>query len=77
MHIIDIDLSQLKVGDEIFCGFDKDLLEYNDGDERSLLYSCENEKQIMGLCAYDPMSGIWIIAASNLKNALRKASDIV
>ena len=54
MHIIDIDLSQLKVGDEIFCGFDKDLLEYNDGDERSLLYSCENEKQIMGLCAYDP-----------------------
>ena len=36
MHIIDIDLSQLKVGDEIFCGFDKDLLEYNDGDERSL-----------------------------------------
>lgn len=37
MHIIDIDLSQLKVGDEIFCGFDKDLLEYNDGDERSLL----------------------------------------
>ena len=54
MHIIDIDLSQLKVGDEIFCGFDKDLLEYNDGDERSLLYSCENEEQIMGLCAYDP-----------------------
>ncbi|MGN0645700.1 MAG: hypothetical protein ACI4J9_01925 [Mogibacterium kristiansenii] len=54
MHIIDIDLSQLKVGDEVFCGFDKDLLEYNDGDERSLLYSCENEKQIMGLCAYDP-----------------------
>lgn len=54
MHVIDIDLSQLKPDDKIFCGFDYDILEYNDGDERSILYSCENDKQFLGLCAYEP-----------------------
>ena len=54
MHVIDIDLSQLKTDDEVFCGFDQDILEYNDGDEKSIFYSCENDKQILGFCAYKP-----------------------
>jgi hypothetical protein len=53
-HIIDLDFSDLKQGDFIFCGFDSDVLMANDSDERSVLYSCENEKLILGLCAFEP-----------------------
>lgn len=59
MHVIDIDLSRLKVNDEIFCGFERDIIEYNDGDERSILYTCENNEQILGLCAYEPYEWDW------------------
>lgn len=54
MNIIDIDLSELKQDDIVFCGFNNAILEYNDADERSLLYSCENDSLLLGLCAYDP-----------------------
>lgn len=54
MHVIDIDLSGLKPDDVVFCGFEEEILEYNDGDERSILYSCENGQQILGVCAYEP-----------------------
>lgn len=53
IHVIDIDFSELKIDDTIFCGFENDILEYNDGDENSVLYSCESDKQILGLCAYE------------------------
>lgn len=54
MHVIDIDLSKYKPGDEIFCGFEKNILEYNSSDEHSVLCSCEDEEQILGFCAYEP-----------------------
>lgn len=54
MHLIDIDLSDLKVEDIVFCGFDKNILEYNDSDERIVLHSCESDKQILGLSAFEP-----------------------
>ncbi|MEY8428527.1 hypothetical protein AALA00_12590 [Lachnospiraceae bacterium 46-15] len=54
MHMIDIDLSNTMEGDIVFCGFDENILEYNDSDERSVLYSCESNKQILGLGAFEP-----------------------
>lgn len=57
IDIIDIDLSNFKVEDLIWCGFHEDILEFNDSDERSVLYSCEDEKHILGLCAFEPDDG--------------------
>ena len=54
MHLIDIDMSDLKQEDVVFCGFDKNILEYNDSDERVVLHSCESDKQILGLSAFEP-----------------------
>lgn len=54
MHIIDIDLSSQKEGDTVFCGFARSILEYNDSDEHAVLHSCENDKQILGLGAFEP-----------------------
>ena len=53
LHIINIDLSELKPEDVITCGFEKDILEINSSDERSVIYSCENEKLLLGFCAYE------------------------
>ena len=53
--IIDIDTTDLKVGDIIECGFEDNKMEYNDSDERSVLHTCENEKIILGLCGFDPV----------------------
>ncbi len=54
LHLIDIDLRDLKAGDLVFCGFDNGTLEHNNSDERSVISSCENEELLFGLCAYDP-----------------------
>ncbi len=54
VHIIDIDLSNLKEDDTVFCGFDEHILEYNDSDERIVIHSCENDRQILGLGAFEP-----------------------
>lgn len=54
MKIIDIDMSECKQGDILFCGFDDEILECNDSDERSVIYSCENGTFLLGLCAYEP-----------------------
>lgn len=54
LHLIDIDFSDLKIGDTVFCGFNKSILQYFDGDERSVIHSCEDSEQILGLCAYEP-----------------------
>lgn len=54
MHIIDIDMSELNQEDIVFCGFDNNILEYNDSDERVVMHSCESEKQILGLSAFEP-----------------------
>jgi hypothetical protein len=54
VQIIDIDMSEYKQGDIIFCGFDQELLDFNESDERSVIYSCENSTLLLGVCAYDP-----------------------
>lgn len=54
MHIIEVNLTDMKRDDMIFCGFNSSILEYNDGDERSIIYSCNDEKSILGLCAFEP-----------------------
>lgn len=54
MQIIEVNLTGMKRGDIIFCGFNSNILEYNDGDERSIIYSCNDEKSILGLCAFEP-----------------------
>ena len=47
-------MSDLHSGDVVFCGFEDDILEYNDSDERSVIHSCENNSYLLGLCAYEP-----------------------
>ena len=54
IHIIDLDVSELHTDDEIFCGLEADLLEYNDGDENSILYTYENDELMFGIGAFDP-----------------------
>lgn len=54
VDIIDIDVSQLKIGDTIFCGFDSLTFEYADSDENSEILFCGNEKLRLGFSAYDP-----------------------
>lgn len=54
LHIIDIDTTGLKKNDRITCGFETDTLEFNDGDVRAVLYSCENEELFFEICAYEP-----------------------
>ena len=54
IEIIDIDVSRLHINDIITCGFDTELLEYNDSDERSVIFSRETASLLLGLCAFEP-----------------------
>ena len=54
IDIIDIDVSRLQINDIITCGFDTELLEYNDSDERSVIFSRETASLLLGLCAFEP-----------------------
>ncbi|MEE1410499.1 MAG: hypothetical protein U0J83_00585 [Bulleidia sp.] len=50
---IEIDVRDFQKGDIITCGFDKDILESNDSDERSELLTCENGELMLGFCCFD------------------------
>lgn len=52
--IIDIDVSQLKIDDTIFCGFDSISFDDVDSDENSIVLCGGNETLRLGFCAYDP-----------------------
>lgn len=54
IHLIDIDMSGLRLDDTVFCGFENNILEYNDSDERVVLHSCESDTQILGFSAFEP-----------------------
>lgn len=54
LHIIDIDLSDLKRNDRIVCSMEPDVLEFNSGDENVVFFSCENEKLLFMVCADQP-----------------------
>ena len=59
VHNIYIDMSDLKPGDVVFCGFDSSILHYNDSGERFILHSYESDTQILGLGALDPDVEEW------------------
>lgn len=50
---IEIDVRDFQKGDIITCEFDKDILEFNDSDERSELLTCEDEELMLGFCCFD------------------------
>lgn len=50
---IEIDVRDFQKGDSLTCGFDKDILEFNDFDERSELLTCESEEFMLGFCFFD------------------------
>ena len=52
--IIDIDVSQLKIDDTIFCGIDSLTFEYANSDENSVIHFCGNDELRLGFSAYDP-----------------------
>lgn len=72
LHIIDIDLSELKPEDVITCEFEKDILKINSSDERSVIYSCENEKLLLGFCAYETYEWELVHYCYQLKNCSGK-----
>ena len=51
---IEIDMLRLKPGTKISIGFDSELLEFEDSDEHTTLYTCEDGNTMLGLCAYEP-----------------------
>ncbi len=54
IHMIEVDVSNLHTDDKIFCGLEDDLLEYDDGDENCILYTCENDELMFGIGAFEP-----------------------
>ena len=54
VKLIDIDVSNLKTDDHVFCGLDSPLFHYSDGDERSVVYVCEDDTTMLGICGYEP-----------------------
>lgn len=54
VHIVDIDVTDLHPGDIVSCEFSDGSFEFNDSDERSILYSYENERVYLGFCVFDP-----------------------
>lgn len=54
IYSINIDVSKLKVGNEIRCGIDSIKLEFNDGDEMCEMLSIENKNLILGFCGIEP-----------------------
>ena len=54
VQIIDIDMSSLKKGDIITCGFDEPRLSHCGSDERQVTFTCENKDLVLGFCAFDP-----------------------
>lgn len=70
IKIIDIDASGLRQGDFIFCGFDQCILSADDSDERSVIFSCEDENRLLGFCAFDPEeddTGCYVLYSVNGK----------
>lgn len=53
-YLVQIDLSELNIGDKIICEVENKKLEYNDGDERCNLLSVENKDIILGINGYEP-----------------------
>lgn len=54
VNTIDFDISNLKIGDIITCGFEKGNLKYGGDDDDLVVYVCENRKEILGICAHKP-----------------------
>lgn len=54
INIIDFEISKLKIDDVITVGFDNSKLKYNGNDDNLVVYTCENRKSILGICAYIP-----------------------
>ena len=54
VQIIDIDMSSLKKGDVITCGFDEPKLSFCGSDERQVTFICEDKALVLGFCAFDP-----------------------
>lgn len=57
MYMIDIDTENMKVGDRVFCGFEKKIMERNGTDEKAIFITTENETLLLGVCGYD--TEIW------------------
>lgn len=54
IYFIDIDTNDMRPGDVIFCGFEKQILKYYGGEERSEILIVENEDLVLGFCGYEP-----------------------
>lgn len=54
-YTVQIDMTHLTPGDEVFCGFDEEILEFSDSDEHTELLTAEDDKTVLGLCGFEPV----------------------
>ena len=45
----------LNLNDEVFCGFDEEILDFYDSDEHTVLQTTENAETVLGLCGCEPV----------------------
>lgn len=54
-YTVQIDMLHLAPGDEVFCGFDKGILDFYDSDEHTELLTAEDTQTVLGLCGCEPV----------------------